>query len=127
MAHVRLDMLQFQGDEGPDFCNEFGLPYLKGVRVRAASDITAARVNHKDAWGLLLDAYVQGEHGGTGQQFDWTMWPTDASERLILAGGLDADNVGMAIERLQPFGVDVCSGVNVLGSKTRKDPDRFAF
>ena len=54
------------------------------------------------------------------------MWPTDASERLILAGGLDADNVGMAIERLQPFGVDVCSGVNVLGSKTRKDPDRFA-
>ena len=119
-----LDMLQFQGNETEEFCSQFGLPYLKGVRVRSKADIGVAQSNHAAAWGLLLDAYVEGEHGGTGQQFDWAAWPQDAAERLIVAGGLTPENVGGAISVLKPFGVDVCSGVNVEGSKTRKDPER---
>lgn len=117
---AQIDMLQFQGSESEAYCAGFGLPYMKGVRMAADVDVAAEAGNFGSAWGLLLDAYVPGKPGGTGQSFDWTRWPDVPDVRLILAGGLTPANVAAAISRLQPFGVDVCGGVEG-PEKGRKD------
>ena len=111
LARTELDLLQFQGDEDEQFCSGFGLPYMKGVRMRADVDVRAYAEQFSSAWALLLDAYVDGAPGGTGMQFDWQLWPQDLDCRLVLAGGLNPANVADAITQLQPFGVDVCGGV----------------
>jgi len=103
--------LQFHGDEPAAFCESFGLPYVKALRVQKGSDFTAFAQEHEGAWALLLDAYVPGQPGGTGHSFDWQYWPRDTSRRLILAGGLRPDNVAAAVAVLRPFGVDVAGGV----------------
>ena len=109
---VEIDLLQFHGDESPDFCTAFDLPYMKAVRMQSGVDVAGLAAAHEAAWGLLLDAYVPAQHGGTGQTFDWSLWPRDLGEhRLILAGGLDPSNVAAAVTALAPFGVDVAGGV----------------
>jgi phosphoribosylanthranilate isomerase len=108
---VRPQLLQFHGDEAADFCRSFGLPYIKAVRVRAGVDLLQYARQYPDAKGLLLDAFVEGSHGGTGSAFDWSLVPREFPLPLILAGGLDADNVGAAVRRVRPWAVDVSSGV----------------
>lgn len=115
-----LDMLQFHGAESADYCNQFELPYMKAVRVRADMDWQALAA-YDTAWALLLDTYVHGVQGGTGATFDWSLWPDNVHPRKILAGGLDAHNVRQAIRSTQPFGVDVAGGVEG-AAKGRKDP-----
>ena len=108
---ANIDVLQFQGDESAEFCESFGRPYIKAVRMHDAVDLDAVAQTYKSAWALQLDAYVPGLPGGTGATFDWRRWPKNSAARWVLAGGLTPDNVGPAIEQLSPFGVDVCGGV----------------
>lgn len=116
LAKCSLDLLQFQGQESAEFCGQFGVPYVKAISVRSATDVSRTieafdQAPHQ-AWALQLDAYVEGQQGGTGQSFDWDLWPrTTEQKRLILAGGLTHLNVARAIGKLAPFGVDVSSGV----------------
>lgn len=121
---VELDVLQFHGDEPGEFCRSFGVPYLKALRVRKAPDMTALAAEYQGACCLLLDAYVAGQAGGTGQRFDWTLWPKRSTLPLVLAGGLTPGNVAAAVRRLEPWGVDVSGGVE--GERRgEKDPERI--
>ena len=120
---VPLDLLQFHGDETAEHCEGFHRPYIKALRVKAGDDIAAACAAYKSASGILLDAYVDGVPGGTGQAFDWSLIPQDLSKPIILAGGLSAGNVRQAIDRVQPYAVDVSGGVEK--SKGIKDHDKI--
>ena len=104
-------LLQFHGDEDPDYCVSFGLPYLKAVPMGANADVLDYERRFATAAGLLLDSHGGSQMGGTGQGFDWTRIPADRRKPLILAGGLRPDNVAEAIRRVRPYAVDVSSGV----------------
>jgi phosphoribosylanthranilate isomerase len=123
LAIVSLDLLQFQGDETPEFCEQFGRPYLKVARMRAGFDLVEFARAFASARGLLLDAYVEG-YGGAGQVFDWSLVPDRLPLPLLLAGGLTAENVGGAIRQLRPWAVDVSSGVEI--AKGIKDAAKIA-
>jgi len=124
MANVPLDMLQFHGDEPPEFCGQFALPYLKAIRVKAGVDLLQCASDYYSAKGLLLDAHVDGIPGGTGTAFDWTLIPSELPLPLILSGGLDLGNVYSAIKQVKPYAVDVSSGVEA--SKGIKDAAMIA-
>ncbi len=111
LAQVALDLLQFHGGEPPQDCRRYGRRYLKALHVQPGVDLTAAAAPYSDAAGLLLDAFVPGTPGGSGQTFDWAVVPAGLPRPLMLAGGLDAGNVAAAIGRVRPWAVDVSSGV----------------
>jgi phosphoribosylanthranilate isomerase len=116
LANVPIDVLQFHGAESPEFCRAFGRPYLKAVHVREGVDLLEYVSRYGDAAGLLFDTFRAGDMpGGTGHTFDWTRLSPAVRERLpaplILSGGLDPDNVGVAIRAVRPWAVDVSSGV----------------
>ena len=119
LARVPVDLLQFHGDETPEYCAQFGKPYLKAIRVRAGVDLLQCASDFRSARGLLLDAHVEGMPGGTGTAFDWTLIPKRLPLPVILSGGLDAENVSAAIRQVRPYAVDVSSGVEA--SKGIKD------
>lgn len=123
LATARLDLLQFQGDESPEFCEQFGHPYLKVARMRPGLDLVEFARAFASARGLLLDAYVEG-YGGAGQVFDWSLVPDKLPLPIMLAGGLTAENVGGAIRQLRPWAVDVSSGVEK--AKGIKDAAKIA-
>jgi phosphoribosylanthranilate isomerase len=108
---VKPQLLQFHGDESPAFCTSFAIPYIKAVKVRPGMDLLQYARHYPSAKGLLLDAFVDGSHGGTGSSFDWSLIPGSLPLPLILAGGLHQDNVADAIRRVRPWAVDVSSGV----------------
>jgi phosphoribosylanthranilate isomerase len=108
---VPLQLLQFHGEEAPDYCGQFPLPYIKAVRVTAGVDLLQYADRYRSAKGLLLDAFVEGRHGGTGRAFDWELIPSSLPLAIVLAGGLTVDNVVEAIQRVRPWAVDVSSGV----------------
>jgi phosphoribosylanthranilate isomerase len=124
LAAVPLDVLQFHGDESPDYCAQFGKPYLKAIRVKAGVDLLQCAADFSSAQGLLLDAFVEGIPGGTGASFDWALIPKNLTVPVILSGGLDAENVAAAIKQVRPYAVDVSSGVEV--SKGIKDATKIA-
>jgi len=124
LERVPLDLLQFHGDEAPDYCRSFGRPYLKAVRVKEGVDLVQYATRHAGARGLLLDAFVEGVPGGTGHRFDWGLIPSDLPLPLVLSGGLSPDNVRAAIERVRPWAVDVSSGVEA--AKGIKDAAKVA-
>jgi len=135
LAKVPLDFLQFHGAETPDFCRSFGRRYFKAVPVAGNAtkvDLLEYAARYSDACGLLFDAPPSGGlPGGTGQTFDWDALPRNLAQPLILSGGLSAANVGEAIRRLKPWGVDVSSGVEAIGAdgstiRGTKDPARIA-
>ncbi|MCY1554691.1 N-(5'-phosphoribosyl)anthranilate isomerase [compost metagenome] len=103
--------MQFHGDESAEDCAGFGRPYIKALRVKPGDDIAAAVSRYPEASGLLLDTYVPGVPGGTGEAFDWSLVPRNAAKPLILAGGLTPENVGEAVRQVQPYAVDVSGGV----------------
>jgi phosphoribosylanthranilate isomerase len=123
LAEVPLDLIQFQGDEDPAFCEQIGRPYLKVARMRPGLDLLEFARAYPSARGLLLDAYVE-SYGGAGQTFDWSMVPKDLPLPIIVAGGLTSGNVGSVIRQLRPWGVDVSSGVEV--AKGIKDAAKIA-
>lgn len=122
LASVPLDLLQFHGDESAEQCEGFGRPYIKALRVRAGDDIVARVADYPSAQGILLDAYVEGVPGGTGEAFDWSLIPQRLSKPLILAGGLRPDNVAAAVAQVRPYAVDVSGGVEA--SKGIKDAQK---
>ena len=111
LAQVPLQCLQFHGDEPAEFCRQFNLPYMRAVRVHAQSNLLQYVRQFDDAQALLLDAYVEGVPGGTGQSFDWDLIPHDLPIPIVLAGGLSAENVRQAIQTVKPYAVDVSGGV----------------
>jgi len=111
LERVPLDLLQFHGDESPDFCARFGRRWIKAVRVREADQIDRAFMEYQGACGLLVDAWDPERYGGTGQSFNWNLIPGDRSLPLVLAGGLSSANVSRAIEQVRPWAVDVSGGV----------------
>lgn len=122
-ATLAINVLQFHGDEDVAYCRQFARPYLRAARVRPGLDLVEFAGSFPDARGLLLDAFVDG-YGGGGHVFDWTLIPPGLPGFLILSGGLTAENVGAAIARVQPFAVDVSSGVEM--SKGIKDHQKIA-
>ena len=123
LTHVRLDMLQFQGDEPPDFCELFGIPYVRAVRMEEGVDLVEYARRFTGARALLLDAHVPGEAGGTGRMFDWSDIPRGLPVPIILSGGLTAENVARAVREVKPWAVDVSSGVEA--SRGTKDPRKI--
>ncbi len=124
IEQVPVDLLQFHGDESNDFCKRFGLPFMKVLRVAERIDPEALFDAYPDASMWLLDTFVESAVGGTGESYDWNLWPQQNSLRLVLAGGLDPDNVTRAIDQTAPFGVDVCTGVET-GEPGVKDPTKI--
>ncbi len=123
LQRLPLDLLQFHGDESPADCEGFGRPYIKALRVRPGEDVAAAMAPYTGARGILLDTFVEGVPGGTGASFDWSLVPEDAAKPIILAGGLDSDNVARAIRQVRPYAVDVSGGVEA--SKGIKDAGKI--
>lgn len=123
MSHVALDYLQFHGEESAEYCAQFHRHYIKAIRMREDTDLAALSREFALAKGLLLDSYVAGKPGGTGQSFNWDWVPKQSERPIILAGGLSPDNVAEAIRRARPFAVDVSGGVEQ--SKGIKDANRI--
>ena len=111
LSHLPLDVLQFHGDERPEDCQRYPRPYIKALRMQAGVDIAAQARRYAGACGILLDTYRAGVPGGTGEIFDWHKVPAELPQPLILAGGLNADNVAQAIGQVRPYAVDVSGGV----------------
>ena len=118
---VPLDVLQFHGTEDPALCGAFGRPYLKAIHMKDGVDLVEFAALYADASGFIFDSYWPGDlPGGTGRAFDWSRLSAAVQAKLpapaILSGGLDADNVATAIRAVQPWAVDVSSGVEELGT-----------
>ena len=113
LNQVNINLIQFHGEETPEFCQSFGLPYIKAIRMRENVDIDEKVNAYSGAKGLLLDAYHPGVKGGSGVQFDWARIPKQCKLPIILAGGLTPQNVAMAMETVKPYGLDVSSGVEI--------------
>jgi phosphoribosylanthranilate isomerase len=122
LNEVSLDLLQFHGRESAALCGRFGRRYLKTLHAAPGVDLAAAAAPHAQAAGILLDAYVPGQPGGTGRRVTLARLP-DIPRPVILAGGLDPDNVADAMRTLRPHGVDVSSGVE--SRPGVKDPARI--
>jgi len=122
LASVPLDLLQFHGEESPEYCQQFQRPYIKAIRMRPNTDLFQLAKTYQSSRGLLLDTYVKGIKGGTGASFQWSLIPKNLPCPIILAGGLDADNISQAVQSVQPWAVDVSGGVEA--SKGIKDPKK---
>ncbi|MFZ0255332.1 MAG: phosphoribosylanthranilate isomerase [Gammaproteobacteria bacterium] len=120
---VRIDVLQFHGQEDPVTCAGFGLPYIKAIAIGKGIDVVAYEERYRSARALLLDSFVAGVAGGTGRAFDWSLIPVPVRTRVILAGGLTPANATQAILQVRPFAVDVSSGVE--SSKGKKDHSKL--
>lgn len=119
-----LSLLQFHGDESPEFCEQFSLPYIKAIRVREGMDLVQYASRYHHASGMLLDTYTAEMPGGTGHTFDWKLIPQDFPLPLILSGGLNPGNVSQAIKQTRPWAVDVSSGVEA--AKGIKDEQKIS-
>jgi phosphoribosylanthranilate isomerase len=119
IGECSLSLLQFHGDETPEFCLRFGLMSIKAFRIRDAESLKELPKYPTEAW--LLDAYSSENLGGTGEKFNWDL-AVEAQKfgkPVFLAGGLTPENVAAAVRKVQPFGVDVSSGVE--SSPGKKD------
>lgn len=124
IERTKIQLLQFHGAETPEFCARFELPYMKAVRVRPEVDLLQYARDFADAKALLLDAYQEGLHGGTGSRFDWNLIPPGLPLPIVLSGGLTPENVTEAVRRVRPCAVDVSSGVEA--QKGIKDAQKIA-
>jgi len=123
IGRVHPAMLQFHGDETPDFCAQFGLPYVKACRIRPGVDAVGYLRPYTRAAAWLFDSHVP-EYGGVGEAFDWALVPFLKEKPVILSGGLSRTNVASAIRAVHPWGVDVSSGVE--SAKGIKDAAKMA-
>ena len=123
VAECGLDALQFHGDEPPGFCQKFTPKAIKAFQMKSIEDLRQMADYDVDAW--LLDTYSGWARGGTGQIFDWKLAQKakKVGRPIILSGGLDPKNVADAIQIVEPYGVDVSSGVEI--SPGRKDPAKI--
>ena len=113
LGSVRIDLLQFHGNETPQQCRRYHRPYVKAIHMQPGVNLTEKARLYADAEGLLLDTQVANVAGGSGQPFDWSLVPAGLGKPIILAGGLTPENVAAAIQKVHPFAVDVSSGVEL--------------
>lgn len=123
ISQVRIDIVQFHGDETAAECERIKLPYFKAIRVKPDTNLLQYEVDFSSAKALLLDTYSESAYGGTGHVFDWDLIPKNMAKPVILAGGLTAENVGLAIEKVKPYAVDISGGVEL--SKGVKDAKKI--
>ena len=108
--HCKLDRVQLHGDESPAFCKKIRRRVIKAIRVKDIQSLK--KLSDYPVSSFLLDTFSEDQYGGTGKVFDWNLaYPAKKYGPIILAGGLTPINVHQAIQRIQPYGVDVCSGV----------------
>jgi phosphoribosylanthranilate isomerase len=124
ISEIGLDLVQLHGAETDQFGYALQAPFIKAIRAKSRQQVAIDTASFPNARALLLDPYVVGQHGGTGQQLESTLWPTSVSQRLILAGGLSAQNIVKACESTSPFAVDLNSGVE--SEPGRKDSSKLA-
>lgn len=105
--------LQFHGEESPEFCSQFKRPYIKAMQVDSAGAIYKCFADYQSAAAIMLDAPSETSYGGTGQTFDWGLIPQNLDKPFILAGGLNPENVNVAVSRCSPYAVDVSSGIEL--------------
>ena len=120
---IRVDILQFHGEEEDEFCSSFGRPYIKTIRVTENTDLPNEERRFPKSSGVLLDTHIDNLYGGSGKSFDWKRVQYNGQKPVVLAGGLNPENVKEALSVARPFAVDVCSGVE---SNGEKDPDKIA-
>ena len=119
-------ILQFHGDEEEEFCKAFNKPYIKAINVSKQEDLINDLNKYKDSFAYLLDSGDSQNRGGTGETFDWKLIPKDLSNKIIVAGGLDSNNIEVLLSEVSPFGVDVSSGVeHKIGVKDHSKIDNF--
>ena len=123
IGRVKPGMLQFHGEETPQFCAQFGVPWIKACRVKPNVNLLEYLRPFSGAAGWLLDSHVV-EYGGVGESFDWSLVPAERSRPIILSGGLTRENVRSAVGRVRPWAVDVSSGVE--SAKGIKDAAKIA-
>lgn len=126
LDQVRLDCLQFHGSESADFCSGFDLPYIKAIRIQSISQPESEAAEYTTASGILLDSYSQTTAGGTGEVFDWEIarrFREKSTLPVILAGGLNPQNILAALKQVKPYAVDVSSGVELQAG--RKDVEKM--
>lgn len=115
-----IDIVQFHGEETAADCERIGRPYVKALRMSDEIDLVVEADRYPTAAALLIDSYDPMVAGGTGAAFEWTRVPATLRQPIILAGGLDAANVAHAIASVQPYAVDVSTGIEF--DKGIKDP-----
>ena len=130
LGRLRPAALQFHGEESPQFCAQFGVPWIKAMRVKSGArevDLLEYLRPFSGAMAWLLDSHVEA-YGGVGERFDWSLVPAalrnHGDKPLVLSGGLAPDNVGEAVRRVRPWGVDVSTGVE--SAKGIKDAAKIA-
>jgi len=124
VSRVRIDLIQFHGNECKDYCGMHQRPYIKAVRMSDDVDLDKQLNDFSQARGLLLDTYKAGVPGGTGEQFNWDRVPAHVADKIILAGGLTPENVKDAVAQVHPYAVDVSGGVESAPGK--KDTEKMA-
>ncbi len=110
---AELDLVQLHGEEDADYAKNIQRPYIRAIRARSRAQIRAEMHEHADARAFLLDPFVSGKHGGTGQTLDLDLWPHDAKQLMIIAGGLSSSNLPDVLAKIQPFAVDLNSGLEI--------------
>ena len=111
LCEVALDTLQFHGDEEPEDCLQYQIPFIKSLRVTSKTNVTQLADKFSKASALLLDSHAVNSYGGTGKTFDWSLACVKINIPIILAGGLNSENVSGAISQVKPYAVDASSGV----------------
>jgi phosphoribosylanthranilate isomerase len=111
LQQVSIDLIQFHGNECPDYCDAHGKPWLKAIRMKEGTDLLVERDRYRKAAGLLVDSYIPGVPGGTGETFNWSLIPEEIAGDIILAGGLNPGNIREAVTSVRPWCVDVSGGV----------------
>ena len=111
LSEVNLDLLQFHGNESPEFCRSFNRPYIKALGTDGLQNFAGHADQYHDALGILVDSHVLGKAGGTGQTFDWKLLPKSYAKPIILAGGLNPENIAEAIRETSVYAFDLSSGV----------------
>tara|TARA_B110000008_G_scaffold81491_1_gene83240 strand:- start:115 stop:738 length:624 start_codon:yes stop_codon:yes gene_type:complete len=119
----KINFLQFHGDESEEYCNQFNLPYIKAISMKEDINLLECCNYYKSASALLLDTFSKKLKGGTGTVFDWKKIPRNLGLRLIIAGGLNSENIISLIKTVKPFCVDVSGGVE--SSKGVKDEKKM--
>ena len=119
----KINFLQFHGDESEEYCNQFNLPYIKAIPMKQDINLLECCNDYKSASALLLDTFSEKLKGGTGAVFDWKKIPQKLSLPLIIAGGLNSENIKSLIKTVNPFCVDVSGGVE--SRKGEKDEEKM--
>lgn len=123
---IPIALLQFHGEESPEFCAQFGFPFIKSIPVTSANQVYESMLQYDKAQALLLDSSSQHVKGGSGSCFDWRLIPDSLNKDYILAGGLNAENVEQALHVCTPYALDVCSGIELNpGVKDHKKMGQF--